>query len=74
MTRPKLHDRILAALALAPMTDAELARCLCTAKTYVEGVRGKMLRRGLIRVCGYGTQHRKGGIRPHAYAPAERAA
>lgn len=67
MSRPALRDRILGALALSPMTDADLTRCLATRGTYVQVVRGTLLKRGLIRIVGYAPQTHKRGRHPYKY-------
>lgn len=67
---PALRDRVLGALALGPMTDLELARCLDSSRYSVQHLRMRMLKRGQIRIVGHGQRRGKRGIVPHRYALA----
>lgn len=57
-----LRERILAALRLAPMTIAELARCLSAQPAYVQRLLAEMRLRRSVR---YGETVRLGNFRPH---------
>ena len=57
-----LRNRILAALQLAPMTIAELSRCLSARPEYVQRLLAEMRLRRAVR---YGKTVRLGGFRPH---------
>jgi DNA-binding IclR family transcriptional regulator len=57
-----LEERLLAALALQPMTQAELARCLSCSHSSVEQLTRKLQRHRCIRIIG--TKRSRPGIRP----------
>lgn len=62
-----LRDRILGVLAIAPMTDAELARCLCSTNRKVAEVRDKLERKNLVRPAGHGPRTGRFGSYPRRH-------
>lgn len=63
MNPPPLRERIVGALRLAPMTIAELSRCLAARPEYVERLVSQMHVGHVIQHCG---SKRTGNYRPHS--------
>lgn len=56
--RPRLSERIKGALRLQPMSIGQLATCLCVTDRCIQGALAVLMRRSVVRRCGY-RKHRR---------------